>query len=159
MYSLINAPIWTAYSEAYAVGDWAWIKKATHQANLLCTFLLLLTLIMLLFSSWVYKIWVNDSVNVPFTLSALMAINVVVSVYGSTYTAFINGTGKIRLQTIISVVCGIVHIPFAYLFIKVLGFGLNGLVILTTFWSLMSLVLWRIQYNKIISKSNQFIWN
>jgi O-antigen/teichoic acid export membrane protein len=158
MYSLINAPIWTAYSEAYAVGDWAWIKKATYQANLLCTLLLLLTLIMLLFSSWVYKIWVNDSVHVPFTLSALMAINVVVSIFASTYTAFINGTGRIKLQTIFSVFTGIVHIPLAYLLVKVLGLGLNGLVILTILWTLISLILWRIQYKKIVGQSNHVIW-
>jgi O-antigen/teichoic acid export membrane protein len=158
LYSLVNAPIWTGYAEAYALGDWAWIKKATHQGNRLCTLLLLLTLIMLLLSSWVYKIWIGNAVNVPFTLSALVAINIAFNNYGSTYTAFINGTGKIRLQTIISVLASILHIPLGYLLIKVMGFGLNGLVILTTIWSVMSLILWRFQYKKIVNQSSHVIW-
>jgi O-antigen/teichoic acid export membrane protein len=158
-YSLVNAPFWTAYTDAYAVNDWHWIKKATKQANYLCTILLLFTVLMLLVSSTIYKIWINSSINIPFTLSALMALNVGISLYGSTYTSFINGTGKIRLQSYFSIFAGLCHVPLGYFLIKVLALGLNGLIILTIIWSIMSLILWTVQYKKIINQSPSYIWN
>ncbi|HZB13900.1 MAG TPA: hypothetical protein VE467_12770, partial [Chryseolinea sp.] len=42
-YSLINAPIWTAYTEAYTLNDWQWIRKVTRNANQLCSILVVVT--------------------------------------------------------------------------------------------------------------------
>jgi O-antigen/teichoic acid export membrane protein len=159
LYSLVNAPIWTAYAEAFALRDWKWIRKVTHQANLLCTLLLLLTLIMLLASPLVYKIWIKDAVTIPFSVNFLMAVNVGITLFGATYTSFINGSGKIRLQSLYSIFTSLAHIPLAYFLIKMLGLGLNGLLILTILWSMISLILWRIQYSKILGRSTLFIWN
>jgi O-antigen/teichoic acid export membrane protein len=159
LYSLVNAPIWTAYAEAFALKDWKWIKKVTHQANLFCSLLLLVTLLMLIASPLVYKLWIKGAVQVPFSVNLLMAINVGITLFGATYTSFINATGKIRLQSICSVFTSLAHIPLAYFLIKMLGFGLNGLLILTILWSVISLILWRIQYTKILGKSTLFMWN
>lgn len=158
-YSLVNAPFWTAYTDAYAVKDWAWIRKVTRQANQLCTVLLVVTLVMLLVSDRVYRIWINDSIKIPFALSALVALNAVLGLYGSTYTSFINGTGKIRLQSYLCILVSLCHAPIAYFLIKSLGLGLYGLMLLTAVWTLVSLILWSIQYKKIINRADGYIWN
>jgi O-antigen/teichoic acid export membrane protein len=158
-YSLVNAPFWTAYSEAYFVKDWQWIRKVTKQANQLCAILWVVIIIMLFISTWVYKVWINQTIEIPFALSALMALYVGITLYCSTYTSFINGTGKIRLQSYLSVFVSIFHIPIGYFLIKVLDLGLNGLIILSIIWSLISLLLWSIQYKKIMEKSSVYIWN
>lgn len=159
VYSLVNAPIWTAYTDAYALKDWNWIKKVTKQANYFCTFLLVVVLMMLFASNNIYKLWINKTIYIPVLLSTLMALNVVISLYGSTYTAFINGTGKIRLQTYYSIITALLHIPLGYYLMKHLGYGLNGLMYLNILWTSISLLLWKIQYKVIIKKSNAFIWN
>ena len=158
-YSLVNAPFWTAYTDAYALKDWFWIKKMTRQANYLCTILLFVIVIMLLLSSPVYKAWINSSIEIPFMLSALVALNIGITLYANTYISFINGTGKLRLQSYLCIVVSLFHIPIAYMFVKAFGFGLNGLVVLTTIWSVISLILWSVQYKKILNKSTGYIWN
>ncbi|MEJ7769420.1 MAG: MATE family efflux transporter [Chitinophagaceae bacterium] len=158
-YSLVNSPFWTAYTDAYTVKDWAWIRKVTKQANLLCVALLVVTLLMLVVSSWVYKLWINPTIEIPLTLSVLIAINVGLSLFASTYTSFINGTGKIRLQAYFCVFVSLAHVPLGYFFIKVLQLGLDGLIVLTNIWALISLILWSTQYKKIIDRSTSHIWN
>ena len=158
-FSLINAPIWTAYTDAFALKDWNWIKKVTKQANYVCTFLLLVTMVMLFISNSIYKLWINNTINIPLLLSTLMALNVAIAIYGSTYTSFINGTGKIRLQTYYSIITGLLHIPLGYYFMKQLGYGLNGLMFVNILWTSLSLILWSTQYKVIIKKSEAYIWN
>ena len=159
VYSIINVPFWTAFTDAYTLQDWQWIKKVTKQANFICTIFVGAVLLMLLFSSWVYEIWIGPSVNISIALSALIALKTCIKLFSSVYTSFINGTGKIRLQTYLCIFVSILHIPLGYFIIKVIGLGLNGVVVLSIFWATISLILWSTQFNKIMNRSKAYIWN
>ncbi|HVG42635.1 MAG TPA: hypothetical protein VM888_13580, partial [Chitinophagaceae bacterium] len=131
------------------------IKKANLLNWALCAILVLI----LIGSNYIYKFWIGHDFTVPFLLSLLMTVNVGITLFATNYTIFVNGTGKIRLQTYKSIVSGLLHFPIAYILVKKMDLGINGLVLLNIFWMLVALVLWRFQYQKILLKGTSRIWN
>jgi Na+-driven multidrug efflux pump len=79
--------------------------------------------------------------------------------FGANYTVFVNGTGKVRLQMYKSVLSGLLHFPLAYLLVKKMKLGVDGLVVLNIFWMIISLVLWRYQYKKLLLDVPSRLWN
>jgi O-antigen/teichoic acid export membrane protein len=157
--SLILAPIWTGYTDAYTLTDYNWIRKVIRKINLLSWGLCIMLLLMVLFANSFYKIWINKNFSASDSLNLLMGISVGISLFATNYTIFINGTGKLRLQTYLSVLVGFLHIPLAYLLMRKLKMGVNGLVVLNIVWMSLSLVLWSVQYRKILSNSTSKFWN
>jgi O-antigen/teichoic acid export membrane protein len=156
---LFLAPLWTGYTDAYTLSDYDWIRKAINKVNLLNWGLCFVLVVMLLLSNQIYKIWISESFVTPFSLNVLMAISVGISLFATNFIIFINGTGKIGLQTYISVLVIILHIPLAYFLMQILGMGINALAALNILWMSLSVLLWSIQYRKILSNSPSHFWN
>lgn len=157
--SLILAPIWTGYTDAYTLTDYNWIRKVITKINKLSLGLCVILLIMVLLANTFYRIWINQNFSAPVSLNLLMGISVAIGLFATNYTIFINGTGKLRLQTHFSVLVGILHIPLAYFMMRKLKMGINGLVVLNILWMSLSWVLWSVQYRKILSNSPSKFWN
>jgi O-antigen/teichoic acid export membrane protein len=157
--SLVIAPLWTGYGDAYIKRDFGWIQNVIKKANLLNWALCAILVLILIGSNYIYKFWIGHDFTVPFLLSLLMTVNVGITLFATNYTIFVNGTGKIRLQTYKSIVSGLLHFPIAYILVKKMDLGINGLVLLNIFWMLVALVLWRFQYQKILLKGTSRIWN
>lgn len=72
---------------------------------------------------------------------------------------FINGTGKIRIQSITLGIMGLLYIPLAYLLVKVLNIGLIAIplsLIVTDFYSLF---IARIHYKCLLNNKATGLWN
>ena len=114
---------------------------------------------MFFISDDIYILWVGSDVSVPKSVSLFMAIFVIVRLFGATSNTFINGAGKIRLQLYTAFFTIIFTVPLAYLFCIILDFGPAGVIMATLCTTLPTSILWKIQYNKIISGRAQGIWN
>lgn len=157
LFGIFAGPLWAAYANAYALKDVAWIKRTIRKAHGAWWIVVGITAIMLAVSGPVYAIWIGDRIEVPFLLSALMGVYVIVSTWGSIYTYFVNGVSKIKLQTWLSVFAGIINIPISFLLSKWLG---SAGVILGTIICLFPLaVITAIQYKLIIHDGAKGIWN
>lgn len=157
--SLIIAPLWSGYGDAYIKKDFDWIRSVVKKVNLLNWVLCGVLVLMVLTSNYIYRLWIGTDFTAPMLLTILMAINVGITLFASNYTVFVNGTGKVRLQMFKSIFSGLLHFPLAFILVKQMNLGVTGLVVLNIFWMIISLLLWRLQYKKLLLNVPSRIWN
>ncbi len=159
IWGIIQAPMWSAITEAFHVDDFRWIRKMMQKMNHLAIGGTIVILIMLLFSDSIYKLWVGENIHVPFSLSVSLAVSSLVFVFFSPYVLFLNGVSKIQLNVILVIFQSIIYIPVAYIFAKTLNFGLAGIVFASILCELPLRITQPLQYFKIINKTAVGIWN
>lgn len=158
-YSIIIAPYWSSFTEAYTNNDISWIKKSVKNVQKIWFLIPVGLLIMLLISDWFFQIWVGNQIRIDLFLSLSMILYVLLMTYQLIYVQFINGLGKVRLQLIISIISIIINIPLSIIFSEYLKLGLSGIILATCVSLVLSVILWPLQYRKIISKKANGIWN
>lgn len=157
-FTIVSAPFWSAYTEAYTKMDVDWIKRTMKKLIVVWRVMALMAIGMVFAAEWFYGWWV-PTVEVPFLVSVCMAIYVVTLAWGTPFVVFVNGVGKVRLQLAVSLVGGILNIPLSIFFAKYLGLGSAGIILATTICVCYGFVIAPIQYRKIINQTATGIWN
>lgn len=154
--SIVTTPYWSAFTEAWAKEDRAWIAQAMQ--GLLRTWLgfSLLALLMVPAAPVVYRHWIGQELDIPMGLSAALAAYVIVNGWNGIYSQFLNGVGKVGLQLYVAVAGSLLNVPLAI----VLGrqWGVAGVVASTVLVSLLSAGLAPLQYRRIVQGSARGIW-
>jgi O-antigen/teichoic acid export membrane protein len=112
---------------------------------------------MLIFSNFVFELWIGKEIKVPIRISAVMAIYVIINGWCGIFSQFLNGVGKIKLQLYLGISGALINIPLAVILGKHLG--IHGVVLATCFIGAVSAVWSPIQYLKIINNKAKGIWN
>lgn len=157
IFAIIAAPLWSATTDAYAKGDWKWIDNTMMRMKKITAGFFLLLIAMSLVSPWVYSVWIGNSVDIPTSLSWIMAIYIAVLIYSTCYSNILFGIGKIRIITIATVAEAIIYIPMAIVMGK--EYGLLGIVGTLIFVNLICAVCNRIQYYKLSMGKAFGVWN
>ncbi len=158
VFTIILTPFWSAFTDAYAKGDVAWVKMSVRKLRSAWTLLLAALVIMTILARPVYAIWVGKSVSVPPMLSVGMAVYVALVAWSNIFAYFMNGTGKIRLQVWIAVMVSVVMIPVAIFLAREAGLQTTGVIFAISLCLLPGCVLWPIQMNKLLSGTAEGIW-
>ncbi|WP_374951148.1 lipopolysaccharide biosynthesis protein [Mucilaginibacter sp.] len=157
-WSIVIAPYWVSFNEAFIKGDFEWIKK-TINFLLKCWMILFAgVVVFLLLSNYSYNLWLGPKVKVPVLLSIMMALFVLISTFANIYVYFINGIGKIKLQFYTSIIAGLVNLPLSYFFAVVVHFGVSGIMMGTCLSLISGPVFGYLQYKAIINKTAKGIW-
>lgn len=156
MCGIVAAPLWSATAEAYVKKDFIWLKSTYKKLSKFWLSIAIFTVLVLGLSQMAYNLWVGNKVAIPWTISALMAINVVLVTRQNLFITFINGTGKIRLQLIINVMLSFVFIPLAIILGK--KFALEGIVFANILINLVYAIVVPIQANLIVNQEAKGIW-
>lgn len=160
LFGIFLNPLLPAYTEAFATNDINWIKKVTNKTLKVWMLLSAGVVFMLLASGIVYSIWIGKGINIPFGLSAAMAVFVIINNWNNIFAYFLNGIGKIRLQFYLSIISAVINIPVSVFFAKYFNMGAAGVITGTIFCLLISGSIWApLQYKKIISGKASGIWN
>jgi O-antigen/teichoic acid export membrane protein len=133
-FSIIMVPYWSAYTEAYVKNDFAWIRKTIKQALRLWVVFLIGAIVMLIVSSFAYRKWVDDAsvtTMIDFKLSFLMMLYAVLISFGSVFMMLLNGIGQVKLQMAVNTIGMIVFFPLCYFLVKIMGWGLHGIILST----------------------------
>lgn len=154
---IVLAPYWSAFSDAYAKHDYKWMNdsfsKLTHMALMSIPVLIL----MLLFAPLFFKIWVGNSVSIPFKLNAMVALYIMSQIFSGIHTYIINGLGKVTLQVILYVILSLFAIPaMNYLSLHI---GLYGILSVLTSVYLAQAILCRVQIKRILKNTACGLWN
>jgi O-antigen/teichoic acid export membrane protein len=157
IFFIIVTPLWSAYTDAYVKKDFDWIKATMSKMKRIWVLLIICTMILLLFSPWIYKLWVGKSIEVPFTLSIAMSSYVIAYIWQTIHVFFLNGIGKIRLQLYLATFCGLINIPIAVFMGKKIG--LAGITFTSTILIVFSAIIYSIQTHKILNNTAKYIWN
>lgn len=153
---IIITPMWSAFTDAYAKKDMAWMKSMVHNMCIVWLLMSACGLVMLLASPLFYHIWIGNKVNVPVAVSVAMFVYVVCQSLGNMFMTMINGIGTVRIQLIVYVAFALVSWPL----FTCLGraFGLVGIIAIPSLVYLIQGLLSYIQLKKIISGSASGIW-
>ena len=157
--NIMVAPFWSSITEAYTKGDLVWIKKSMQNLIKISFGIIILILLLVLLAPFAYRIWLNDVIVIPFSLTVSMATLTIITVLYTPFTYFINGTGKIRLQKYTLLITSVFNIPLSFFLAKFIFFGTEGVVIATIVCLTPHLILCPIQYYKIINKQDTGLWS
>lgn len=157
-FSTISAPYWTAYTNAWTLGDKEWIKKTNQKLFKIWLFIISAAFIVLIFSNQIYLIWLRKDLNIPFSLSLAIYLYICTFSFGGIYNMFINSTGKVHLQILSLVISSLLYIPILLLFIKVFGWGLVSFPIALMIISNYSVLLAPLQFKKLLNGTAKGIW-
>lgn len=157
VYGIILTPFWSAITEAQARGDFPWIKRMLRKLNLLSLIMSVALLMVLFISPYIYKIWIGDKINIPFSLNLIIAIYLIQQLFIAPFSNLINGLGKLKLGMYIITIKLIFFIPLAFF----LGsrYAANGVVLSMLLIQLPSLILEPMQVNKLVNQKANGIWN
>jgi O-antigen/teichoic acid export membrane protein len=155
-FGILLTPFWSAFTEAWNMNDHIWIKNIMKRLIQSWSILAVIAFVMFLFSSFIYRIWVGKEIVVPMSLSAVIAVYVVLNAWNGIFSHFLNGVGKIKLQLYLALFGSLLNIPLAIFLGKSLG--IYGIILSTTLISLMASVVTPLQYNKIINNKAKGIW-
>ena len=116
VFTIILNPIWPAFTDAYTKNDYVWMNRIYRKMCFMyCGVFVAISVIMLL-SPYIYQFWVDDKVSVPFLLTMTVAVYIVIQCWNSLQVLLINGIGTVKLQTYVTLVGLIFHIPLSLFF-------------------------------------------
>lgn len=141
--NIVLASYWSAFTDAFALDDFPWIRTSLSKLIRITLMLLGLIAVQLLLVKPVFNIWVGQKIHVPFTLSMVMAVYFGVNLFTAVYTIVLNGTGKVKMQSIVSIITAVLHIPVVLFFIRYLHLGLNSLVYASLIWTIVQVLVWK----------------
>ena len=157
IFTIIITPYWSAFTDAYARNDFAWIKRSINKMRLFWVAFLMLTLVLYFFSGTFYHLWIKQLVVIPSSLSLAIAVYTVVQTWMAIHAYLLNGVGKLRLQLLLVLITAVLNIPLSIYFIGQMG--LAGTVWAnTTVMLVMSVILTR-QSTLIVERRARGIWN
>ena len=154
--SIVMVPLWSAFTEAWVKKDMDWIKGTLRKLQIWWIVMSVGTLILVVCSDFVYRIWVGNEIKIPFAMSLVMAVYIIINAWNGIYSQFLNGVGKVRLQLLLAVIGSALNIPFAIFLAK--NTGIYGVILATTIISLASAIFAPIQCKKIINNKASGIW-
>ncbi len=158
VYAILLIPFWSAYTDAFLKHDYAWIHRTFRKLKQLWFILAAGVTAMVFVSDRFYLIWVGPTVTVPFSVSVSMAAYVLINSWCNIYVNFINGTGKIRLETWGAVIVGLMNVPLAILLAKAFHLGIAGIVLAPSLCLLPWCFVWPIQTRRILAGRATGIW-
>lgn len=156
-FTIVLSPIWVASTDAYISNNIDWIYKAISKLNKVLFLIVIASIIQLLVSKQLYRLWIGDKVNINYSLTFLMQFYFVVSMRGGIYCMVLNGIGKIRMQFVLNFAECLIHIPLAIFLGK--HFGINGVVISMCLVVSLNAIWMPKQCKAILAGTAKGIWN
>lgn len=120
-FSIIFGPLWPAFTDAYTKKDYTWMNNVYKRMKQLYMLICIVVTIMVAISPVIYNIWLGCKANVDYIMTTTVAIYVLIHVWSSLQTALINGIGCVTLQTYVTLIGLILHIPLSLFLGKYIG--------------------------------------
>ncbi|MQY78288.1 MAG: oligosaccharide flippase family protein [Bacteroidetes bacterium] len=128
-YGIINAPIWSAYTNAYRTGDTKWMKNTLKQVKMIMIPIMIVVIILIALARGIVNFWVGPQMKFSSLLVILTGIYVVIQVWSSIHATFVNGIGNIKVQMYSAILAGVINIPLSIYFSKYLSMGTPGVIL------------------------------
>lgn len=155
-YTIILGPLWPAFTDAYTKKDFTWMNNVYFKMKKIYLYSVFIIGLMIFLSSYVYSLWLGSNVKVPFLMTCCVGIYIIINTWDSLQVSLINGIGCIKLQTYITIIGIVVHIPLSLLLGSYIG--AVGVVISKTFITLLYSICFTIQVKSILSNKASGIW-
>ncbi len=156
VYTIILAPLWPAFTDAYTKRDFGWMKLIYKKMNNVYALSAFVMVLMLLASPLAYHLWIGERAEIPFVMTLVVCIYMMLHTWDSLQVMLLNGIGAVKLQMYVTLVGLVVHIPLALF----LGhyIGAIGVVCSMSIVVGFYLTFFTIQINKILNRKATGIW-
>lgn len=155
-YTIIIAPMWNAYTDAYVLNEWPWIRNTFRRALRMWGLTVLGGIAMLLICNVFYAFWVGGSITVPWSVSIAVLAFVTFFNLNNCVTYLLNGLNTIKVQIYTSVIGTIVYLAAISIYGR--AWGIEGIVFsMAVCYAIMSLIHFY-QCKLIINKKATGIW-
>jgi O-antigen/teichoic acid export membrane protein len=141
--NIIMGTYWSAFTNAFALNDFNWIRASIKKLEKISLIFFAIIVLQVLLIKPVFHIWVGDAVIVPVVLSLCMAASYSISLFTDVYVIVLNGTGKVKMQSVVTIITAILHIPVVLIMIRHFGWGVNSIVYATILWVTIQGLVWK----------------
>lgn len=120
--SMAVLPLWPAYGEAIARGDFAWTRKAFLGSLWLALAITIpLCTLLALAGPWILRVFFGRSLHAPMSLLVVLAVWGVVSAVSTVISMLLNGAGVLKVLTITSVFASLSNLALSIFLTRQLG--------------------------------------
>lgn len=154
--TIIMAPLWPAFTEAYTKNDYSWMKNVYNKMCKLWGGLTVIVILMIIVSPIVYQLWIGEKAHVPLIMTVLIGIYTIVHSWDIIQVNMINGIGAIKLQTYMTLIGLIVHIPLSLFLGRYVS--CYGVIISMIVINMIYSTTFTIQIRKILNKTAKGLW-
>jgi len=133
----VLSPLWSMFAKNYIEKNKEALLETFKKFNLFFGIVVLAVTVLSLTVPFVLSIWIKETIVYPKYLILLISILILLRIYVTFYTFFLNGIGKLNFYMGFIIVGVFVKIPLSYFFVD-LGFDINSVVLS----SILIMVLW-----------------
>lgn len=157
IYTILLNPLWPAFTDAYAKSDYKWMNSIYKKMKHIYMVSVLVMALMILVSTFVYKLWIGNNAEIPFIMTVIVGFYMMINTWDALQVQLINGIGKVKLQSYVTLIGLLFHLPLSFLLGKYIGgYGvLVSMIVITIIYSFV----FTIQINKILKKKSFGIWD
>lgn len=158
LFTLILNPLWPAFTDAYAKRDFPWMKQVYRRMKKLYSLLFVAIVLMGVLSPIVYKLWIGDRAAIPIAMTCSVCLYVAISMWSGLHVYLINGIGAVTLQTYVTLIGLIFHIPLSIFLGRYIGLGALGVVSSMCIINAIYAIVFTVQLRKILSGNASPVW-
>lgn len=133
-------PLWPAYGDARARGDWTWIRR-TLARSIKLAFLLNAAggAVLLVSGRWIVGLWVGGALRPPVGLLVALFFYCVVMGVSGAIAMYLNGQGIVGFQVAVALTMALVNLPLSVYLVHTIGIAgpVFGTVIAQTLTTLI----------------------
>jgi len=129
VHAIIIMPMWSAYTEAAARNDMAWIKATIKKVNLITLLLSAGVVVGIFLFEPFAALWLGRRLEYGTALIVIVALYMIMQMFASNYSAFLCGVGHIKVSVIIAAAGAVLNIPLAIFFASGLNMRLAGITL------------------------------
>lgn len=155
-FTMIVDPLWPAFTDAYTKNDYSWMVSVYKKMTKVYIGFFFAFILFVLVSPIAYSIWIGDKVYVPWQMTVSVALYLIILSWSQLQVTLINGTGKVKLQTYVTLAGLLIHLPLSYF----LGQWFNGLGVVFSMSIINAIyaLFFTIQIHRIINRTANGIW-
>ncbi|EKN08237.1 MULTISPECIES: lipopolysaccharide biosynthesis protein [Parabacteroides] len=156
VFNIILTPLWPAFTDAYTLKDFQWMRNIYKKMCYVYISVVIGIIILVLISPYVYHIWIGNDIDISISMTAIIALFIIINSWDSLQVFMINGIGAVKLQSSVVIIGLLFHIPLAFYFGN--RIGAKGVILSMICINIIYSLIFTTQINKIISKKASGIW-
>ena len=156
IYTIFLSPLWPAFTDAYTKKDYKWMKNIYKKMSMVFVVSAIAVIGMMIISPFAYKIWIGEEVSIPIMMTIAVGIYMIIHSWDSLQVNMINGIGAVKLQTYITSLGLIIHIPLSLFLGKYIG--AVGVVCSMILINLLYSSVFTLQINKLLNNKAIGVW-
>lgn len=157
IFTIIVTPFWSAFTDAWVKKEYEWIKSIMQKLINMFLISFVFGIILVSISNYVYSIWIGNDIMIPFNLTLLVFIWVMINTWNSIFSYFLNGVSKLKLQLILGLSGALFNIPLAVFLGRFLG--VEGILLANIILGSIAAVVYPLQYKLLINGKAKGLFN